>query len=129
MFEIIWDILSDWPIGTIVGIVILMIVLVLFLVGIDYLLGKTVTEEVVVVDKGYSPAKAGTGTGVGVTPNGGVGTVMVSTYQDEEYVLIVKDMFGSIYSHSTDAKTYIESKIGDAIQIENRYGRLTKHRF
>jgi len=76
----------------------------------------------VVIDKVYSPASSGTGVGF---PVGGKSTspVVMTTYSEEEWVLIVK-VGGETFSEKVDAATWGTAEKGGSLEVYRKQGML-----
>ena len=90
------EMLTDWPMGTIFGT--LMIAFVVFLLllmagGVysiaDRMKGEYIWLAGTVAEKSYTPESSSTGVGVGPDGRGGVTTVVTSSYEDAKWSMLV----------------------------------------
>ena len=113
-----WD-LTEWIMFSVVGLLILGII---FLV-LDVSIGKSITVDATVLEKAYSPAKTGVGTGIANTGSGS-GVAVVVTSESEKYTLICA-IGENVCSESVSAKTYAMVNKGDKIRLSKRVGKFT----
>lgn len=82
----------------------------------------------IVLQKSYSPESNSIGTGVGILPNGNVGTVVTSNYESEKYQLIIK-INNTIVTTNTTPELFFSVKDSDFVQGYYCIGGLTKIRY
>ena len=131
MFEMISDMWSDGPLGIVCLFLLAccaLLLLGLVALGADFAFGHNEHRQVIVMEKTYSPASSNTGIVTGVTSSGKVGTGIATSYKSEEFVLIVKDESGEVFSHEVEPSVYVSSNKGDRIDITVRIGRFSNSR-
>ncbi len=129
----IWD--FDGSFNWLGAILLTMIVLVaLFLLGaiivwiISYIGFSLVKEQYIdgkIKNKYYTPEKFSSGVGVGMTGQG-VGPVITSNYDSEEYTLEIHLNDGDIIRESVLSDFYDECEIGDKVKIGYKISKWTK---
>lgn len=130
----IWDTLTDWPMGTILGF--FMIVLCLFVLGMigsgiysvaDRMKGKYVWLAGTVAEKSYTPESSSTGFGVGPSGDGkGMTTVVTSSYEAAKWTMLA-DVEGidELEAVSVTPAEYKRIKPGTKIKLRYTRGGLS----
>lgn len=91
----------------------------------DYNHSEQKTIKAVVECKSYTPSKTSTGIGTGVGANGKITTVTTTTYESEEYTLIVKNEFGKIIPIKCTPHQFVKYHEKDKIEYIERKGKFT----
>ena len=124
-----FDIITDWPAGTIISIFIFLLIAIVVLFVLDVALGTSQQIEVTVIEKTYTPSSTSVGVVTGTTSNGNTGSGVVVTSTSEKYTLIVEDITGDVFSTKVDAKIYALAEKDKKIIITIIIGWLTKNRY
>ena len=123
MVEMIKDLATDWPMGTIIFILVLIVLLGVLFFILDYVLGTTVQRSGIVIEKSYTASS--TGTGIGPSTGGSGGVAVVVTSNPEKYILFVREVTGNVDKVEVDMETWLQNKVGDKHVYHVRIGRFT----
>lgn len=106
------------------------VVLIAFLASVvafvivDDVMGTDSSGVAVVLEKVYEPSRTSTGVGTVITPSGGIGTGVVSSYSSEEFILLVETVDG-VETVETTADRYFRVNPKDTITYTIRRGWVT----
>lgn len=100
-------------------------ILILIFVIVDGAFGKAVPVSVTIVDKQYKAANVGVGVGTTTTSGGGVGTTVVTTSEEEKFLLIAKDAKGEFLTLECSPAQYYSTQVGSTIAAKKIIGLLS----
>ena len=123
MIDMFKDMLFDWPLGTMLTLVILALVGFLAFVVVDYSCGVEQARSGTVIGKAYTAASTGTGVGPSTGGNGGVAVVVTST--PEKYTLFVEAPCGGVDKVGVTQEAWLKYEKGDIFEYSVRVGRLS----
>ena len=131
IYHEILEMLTDWPLGTLLGI--LVTVCIVFVIGftilllffiVDQSLGHNEIREGIVIEKSYTPSSTGTGVGPSIGGSGGVAVVVTST--SAKYILFVRLENESIDEVHVDREEWLETNKGERFMYSVKIGRFSK---
>lgn len=118
-----WALATDWPVGTIVSIIVCVAVLYGLTWIADIAGSRADTLHVTVVEKSYTASS--TGVGVGPSFSGSGGGAVVVTSNPEKHTLFVQREGGEPFPVNVDHNTWLRSEKGKVIDLEVRIGWIT----
>ena len=102
----------------------------IFILGLTFLLIDVIASEPelfygTVINKHYKAEIERSGTGYGMTSSGQSGVIVISEYESEKFLLMVKNEKGNIVTVECKPELYYEKQVGQKIDCNTYKGFFT----